>query len=104
VAKVKARIQNWKAKFLSFGGRRHLIISVLQSLQLYWMAIYVFPSSSYMKLSPFVGIFYGLKVSMLRVVFVLVGRRYANPLKMVVSVFEGLRFGIEHSLQRVFGI
>ncbi|KAJ9563335.1 hypothetical protein OSB04_008495 [Centaurea solstitialis] len=39
------RVQNWKLKFLSFGGRRQLVISVLQSLQLYWMAIFVFPSS-----------------------------------------------------------
>ncbi|KAJ9536013.1 hypothetical protein OSB04_un000819 [Centaurea solstitialis] len=45
VARVKNRIQNWKMKFLSFGGRRQLVISVLQSLQLYWMAIFVFPSS-----------------------------------------------------------
>lgn len=41
IAKVKARIQNWKTKFLSFGGRRQLIISVLQ---LYWMAIFLIPS------------------------------------------------------------
>ncbi|KAJ9565118.1 hypothetical protein OSB04_001084 [Centaurea solstitialis] len=44
IAKVKDRIQNWKSKFLSFGGRRQLIMSVLQSLQLYWMAVFVFPS------------------------------------------------------------
>ncbi|KAJ9536687.1 hypothetical protein OSB04_un000160 [Centaurea solstitialis] len=43
--RVKQRIQNWKMKTLSFGGRKQLIISVLQSLQLYWMAIFVFPSS-----------------------------------------------------------
>lgn len=45
VAKAKARVQNWKSKFLSFGGRKQLITSVLQSLQLYWMAIFVFPSA-----------------------------------------------------------
>ncbi|KAJ9536724.1 hypothetical protein OSB04_un000109 [Centaurea solstitialis] len=44
VNKVKARIHDWKAKFLSFAGRKQLIISVLQSLQLYWMAIYIIPS------------------------------------------------------------
>ncbi|KAJ9536641.1 hypothetical protein OSB04_un000190 [Centaurea solstitialis] len=44
VAKVKDRMQNWKSKFLSFGGRRQLIMSVLQSLQLYWMAVFLFPS------------------------------------------------------------
>ncbi|KAJ9536472.1 hypothetical protein OSB04_un000353 [Centaurea solstitialis] len=45
IAKVKARISNWKSKHLSFGGRKQLIISVLQSLQLYWMAVFVFPSA-----------------------------------------------------------
>ncbi|KAJ9535960.1 hypothetical protein OSB04_un000878 [Centaurea solstitialis] len=44
VTKVKMRIHNWKAKFLSFAGRKQLIVSVLQSMQLYWMAIYVLPS------------------------------------------------------------
>ncbi|KAJ9541973.1 hypothetical protein OSB04_028479 [Centaurea solstitialis] len=44
VTKVKLRIQNWKSKFLSFGGRKQLIISVLQSLQLYWMAVFLIPS------------------------------------------------------------
>ncbi|KAJ9547121.1 hypothetical protein OSB04_019664 [Centaurea solstitialis] len=44
VTKVKTRIHNWKAKFLSFAGRKQLIVSVLQSMQLYWMAIYVLPS------------------------------------------------------------
>src|SRR5581483_7776405 len=46
VNKVKLRILNWKSKFLSFGGRKQLIISVLQSLQLYWMAVFIFPSST----------------------------------------------------------
>ncbi|KAJ9536699.1 hypothetical protein OSB04_un000084 [Centaurea solstitialis] len=45
IARVKARINNWKSKFLSFGGRKQLVISVLQSLQLYWMAVFLFPSS-----------------------------------------------------------
>ncbi|KAJ9536741.1 hypothetical protein OSB04_un000126 [Centaurea solstitialis] len=44
VARVHSRLQNWKCKFLSFGGRKQLITSVLQSLQLYWMAIFLFPS------------------------------------------------------------
>ncbi|KAJ9553566.1 LOW QUALITY PROTEIN: hypothetical protein OSB04_017611 [Centaurea solstitialis] len=43
--KIRNRIQNWKMKFLSFAGRRQLVISVLQGLQLYWMAIYVFPAA-----------------------------------------------------------
>ncbi|KAJ9536540.1 hypothetical protein OSB04_un000292, partial [Centaurea solstitialis] len=44
VTKVKNRLANWKSKFLSFGGRKQLIVSVLQSLQLYWMAIFLLPS------------------------------------------------------------
>ncbi|KAJ9552677.1 hypothetical protein OSB04_016722 [Centaurea solstitialis] len=44
VTKVRSRISNWKTKFLSFGGRKQLISSVLQSLQLYWMAIFLIPS------------------------------------------------------------
>ncbi|KAJ9536466.1 hypothetical protein OSB04_un000347 [Centaurea solstitialis] len=44
VSKVKLRLQNWKSKFLSFGGRKQLITSVLQSLQLYWMAFFLLPS------------------------------------------------------------
>ncbi|KAJ9536716.1 hypothetical protein OSB04_un000101 [Centaurea solstitialis] len=45
VDKVRSRILNWKSKFLSFGGRLQLIKSVLESLQLYWMAIVTFPTS-----------------------------------------------------------
>ncbi|KAJ9540805.1 hypothetical protein OSB04_027311 [Centaurea solstitialis] len=45
VNKVKLRVHNWKTKFLSFGGRKQLVTSVLQSMQLYWMSIYVLPSS-----------------------------------------------------------
>ncbi|KAJ9536543.1 hypothetical protein OSB04_un000295 [Centaurea solstitialis] len=45
IAKVKARINNWKTKFLSFGGRKQLVSSVLQSLHLYWMAVFLFPSA-----------------------------------------------------------
>ena len=44
VLRVKQRIHNWKHKFLSFGGRRQLIISVLQSLQLFWMTVFMIPA------------------------------------------------------------
>ncbi|XP_024965156.1 uncharacterized protein LOC112505488, partial [Cynara cardunculus var. scolymus] len=44
IANVKSRILNWKSKFLSFGGRRQLIISVLQFIQLHWMSVFLFPS------------------------------------------------------------
>ncbi|KAJ9536525.1 LOW QUALITY PROTEIN: hypothetical protein OSB04_un000277 [Centaurea solstitialis] len=44
IARVKERLHNWKSKFLSYGGRRQLVVSVLQSLQLYWMQIFMFPA------------------------------------------------------------
>ncbi|KAJ9544285.1 hypothetical protein OSB04_023992 [Centaurea solstitialis] len=44
ITKVKMRIHNWKAKFLSFAGRKLLISSVLQSLNLYWMSVFILPS------------------------------------------------------------
>ncbi|KAJ9555971.1 hypothetical protein OSB04_010585 [Centaurea solstitialis] len=42
--KVISRIHNWKVKALSFAGRKLLISSVLQSLQLYWMSVFILPS------------------------------------------------------------
>ncbi|KAJ9541855.1 hypothetical protein OSB04_028361 [Centaurea solstitialis] len=39
VNQLKLRIRYWKSKFLSFGGRKELVISVLQSMQLYWIMI-----------------------------------------------------------------
>ncbi|KAJ9535818.1 hypothetical protein OSB04_un001029 [Centaurea solstitialis] len=45
VTKVKGRIRDWKSKFLSFAGRKQLISSVLQSMQLYWMMVYLVPSA-----------------------------------------------------------
>ncbi|KAJ9566105.1 hypothetical protein OSB04_002071 [Centaurea solstitialis] len=44
VLKVRNRIHNWKSKFLSYAGRKQLIASVLQSLQLYWMGVFLLPS------------------------------------------------------------
>ncbi|KAJ9562228.1 hypothetical protein OSB04_007388 [Centaurea solstitialis] len=44
ILKVKMRIHNWKNKALSFAGRKLLITSVLQSLQLYWMSVFLLPS------------------------------------------------------------
>ncbi|XP_024990681.1 uncharacterized protein LOC112524970 [Cynara cardunculus var. scolymus] len=44
LAKVKSRIFNWKTKFLLFGVHRQLIIAVLQSLQLHWLSVFLFPS------------------------------------------------------------
>lgn len=45
VVKFKHRLLNWKNKFLSYGGRRQLIISVFQSLQVFWMSVFLLPSS-----------------------------------------------------------
>jgi len=45
VSKVKMRIHDWKSIFLSFGGRKQFIISVLQSMQLYWMLVFILPST-----------------------------------------------------------
>ncbi|KAJ9557338.1 hypothetical protein OSB04_011952 [Centaurea solstitialis] len=42
---VNARVHNWKSKYLSFGGRKQLITFVLQSMQLYWLTIFVIPSA-----------------------------------------------------------
>ncbi|KAJ9536655.1 hypothetical protein OSB04_un000128 [Centaurea solstitialis] len=44
VEKVTKRIHNWKVKALSFAGRKLLISSVLQSMQLYWMSVFLLPS------------------------------------------------------------
>ena len=44
VLRVKQRIHNWKHKFLFLGVRRQLIISVLQSLQFFWMAVFMIPT------------------------------------------------------------
>ncbi|KAJ9536614.1 hypothetical protein OSB04_un000215 [Centaurea solstitialis] len=44
VQRVRDRIHNWKCKFLSYGGRRQLIASVLQSMQLHWISVFTLPS------------------------------------------------------------
>ncbi|KAJ9536468.1 hypothetical protein OSB04_un000349 [Centaurea solstitialis] len=44
IDKVRMRIHNWKSKSLSFAGRKLLISSVLQSLNLYWMSVFLLPS------------------------------------------------------------
>ena len=41
--KIVARIKNWIAKHLSYGGRLQLIKSVLFSLQIYWMGLFILP-------------------------------------------------------------
>ncbi|KAJ0886252.1 putative RNA-directed DNA polymerase transcription factor bZIP family [Helianthus annuus] len=43
IDKVKARITDWKVKFLSFAGRLQLIKSVLSSITIYWASLYILP-------------------------------------------------------------
>jgi len=45
VDKVKARLNDWRNKSLSFAGRLQLIISVLSSMQIYWASIFILPIS-----------------------------------------------------------
>ncbi|KAL4557330.1 hypothetical protein LXL04_035505 [Taraxacum kok-saghyz] len=46
VEQVKARVQNWKHRALSFAGRLQLINSVLQSLQVYWCSVLLLPKTT----------------------------------------------------------
>ena len=41
--KIVARIKSWTSKHLSYGGRLQLIKSVLFSLQVYWMGLFILP-------------------------------------------------------------
>lgn len=43
---VKARIQNWKHKHLSFAERLQLINSMLRSLQVYWCSVLLLPKTT----------------------------------------------------------
>ncbi|XP_071699259.1 uncharacterized protein [Rutidosis leptorrhynchoides] len=45
IDKVRTRIEDWKNKSLSFDGRLQLIQSVLASLNIYWMSIFLLPKS-----------------------------------------------------------
>ncbi|CAH1422484.1 unnamed protein product [Lactuca virosa] len=46
VEQIKARIQNWKHRALSFAGRLQLINYVLQSLQVYWCSVVLLPKTT----------------------------------------------------------
>ncbi|CAH1417685.1 unnamed protein product [Lactuca virosa] len=46
VEKVKAHVQNWKHRALSFTGRLELINFVLQSLQVYWCSVLLLPKTT----------------------------------------------------------
>nr|GEY63836.1 hypothetical protein [Tanacetum cinerariifolium] len=44
IEKVKARVQDWKNKSLSFAGRIQLIKSVIGSMHIYWASIFIIPN------------------------------------------------------------
>lgn len=44
VEKVRKRLESWKTKFISFGGRLTLVKSVLGSLPLYFFSLFHAPS------------------------------------------------------------
>ncbi|GJW46336.1 putative RNA-directed DNA polymerase [Tanacetum coccineum] len=41
--RIKARVRDWKNKFLSFAGRTQLIRSVLSSMHVYWASVFILP-------------------------------------------------------------
>lgn len=46
VDKVKAKVGDWKNKFLSYAGRAQLIASVLSFMQLFWASVFLIPKST----------------------------------------------------------
>ncbi|GKC20252.1 RNA-directed DNA polymerase, eukaryota, reverse transcriptase zinc-binding domain protein, partial [Tanacetum coccineum] len=43
---VKCKVNDWKNKYLSYAGRVQLIASVLGSMQIYWVAVFLLPKST----------------------------------------------------------
>jgi hypothetical protein len=43
ITKIENKLQSWKGKLLSIGGRVTLLNSVITSIPLYWMSIYRLP-------------------------------------------------------------
>ena len=43
VERVRKKIGDWKNKWLSFAGRRQLVISVLSSMHIYWVSVFILP-------------------------------------------------------------
>ncbi|XP_038891664.1 uncharacterized protein LOC120081057 [Benincasa hispida] len=44
IQRITARIRSWAVRSLSFAGRLQLVRSVLQSFQVFWCSIFVFPA------------------------------------------------------------
>ena len=42
--KIAARIKSWTSKHLTYAGRLQLIGSVLFSLQIFWMTLFILPN------------------------------------------------------------
>ena len=47
---LKARIQSWTSRSLSYAGRLQLISSVLYSIQLYWCSLFIIPKYTISKI------------------------------------------------------
>nr|GFB93327.1 RNA-directed DNA polymerase, eukaryota, reverse transcriptase zinc-binding domain protein [Tanacetum cinerariifolium] len=45
IDKVKGRIEDWKNKYLSYAGRLQLTASVLASLNVYWVGVFLIPKA-----------------------------------------------------------
>ncbi|GJY87105.1 RNA-directed DNA polymerase, eukaryota, reverse transcriptase zinc-binding domain protein [Tanacetum coccineum] len=45
VDKVKAKVNNWKNRLLSYAGRLQLVAFVLASMQVYWASVFILPKT-----------------------------------------------------------
>lgn len=59
VHKIEKKIDSWKGKLLSIGGRLTLIKSVLSAIPLYWLSIFKMPSKVRKRIEQLVRRLYG---------------------------------------------
>ncbi|GKD91172.1 RNA-directed DNA polymerase, eukaryota, reverse transcriptase zinc-binding domain protein [Tanacetum coccineum] len=45
IDRVKAKVNNWMNKMLSYAGRLQLVSSILSSMQVYWASVFILPKS-----------------------------------------------------------
>lgn len=64
VERITKRIKSWTNKCLSYAGRAQLIQSVLFSIQVYWSSLFILPKKIIKALNPFLGLSFGLAVSL----------------------------------------
>ncbi|XP_078149679.1 uncharacterized protein LOC144544998 [Carex rostrata] len=50
IDKIESRIQGWKGKLLSYGGRVTLLNSVLSAIPIYWLSVFVMPAKIRMRI------------------------------------------------------